>query len=247
MALNPLPYDPNTEFTWKCLQSTLRIVKDHGYQPLTCKAYFEHRKARTLPPKPVVFRIDVDRSPKKSMKMASVLKEEGIPASFFYRLHAPEYNPLSFDNMRIIREVHHMGFEIGLHTEMVDGAYVWKELPENILRRDLLILSHVVGDRIVGVASHRNFSGLNNLDFWATHTPAEFDLWYEAYDQHSFGLFQEGRYISDSELVRWKAYDRGELRQGDFRSLTTHILENCLPLYVLLHPFVFRTLHFFEE
>ena len=79
----------------------------------------------------------------------------------------------------------------------------------------------------------------DNLDFWKNHSPKEFGLLYEAYDTETFGLFQESRYVSDSELTRWKAYERGTLREGDRRSLKEHLSESRLPVYALLHPFLF--------
>jgi len=247
MVINSLPYNTNVEFTWDTLHSLLRDVKNLQYTSLTCKDYFQHKKLKNMPNKPVVFRIDVDHSPQKSLTMASIFAEEGITASFFYRLHAPEYNLNSFDNVRIVRKIHLMGFEIGLHAEPLDAAHAWQESPEDILRRDIQSLSHMLREDIVGSASHRDFSGINNLDFWKNHTPEEFGLWYEAYDEKSFGLFQEGRYVSDSEMIQWKAYDKGQLRQNDSRSLKEHLIENKLPLYILLHPFVFRAFHYFEE
>ena len=48
----------------------------------------------------------------------------------------------------------------------------------------------------------------NNLDFWKTHSVEEFKLLYEAYDEK---LWNNCRYVSDSEWVKWKSYENAEI------------------------------------
>jgi hypothetical protein len=110
------------------------------------------------------------------------------------------------------------------------------------MTEDIEALNGMLGAPIVGAASHGDarYPHINNLDFWNDHRPEAFGLLYEAYDERTFGLFQASRYVSDSELVRWKAYDRGELRAGDHRTLEEHLDDTDLPIYALVHPFLFE-------
>jgi len=236
-------YEAGKAFTWASLRTTLQTVRELGYQPLTCEAYYQHRKAQRIPQSQrfIVFRVDVCRSPQKSLKMASILAQENIAASFFYRLHSQSYKLPSSENTRIVREVFALGFEIGLHCEPMVVSDMAHRAPEDVIQEDIKILEDMIEARVHGASSHGDarYPQINNLDFWDNHEPSEFGLSYEAYDARTFGLFQEGRYVSNSGLVRWKSYDKGELRQGDHRSLQDHIRESELPLYALIHPSAF--------
>ena len=229
-------------FTLTELHSTLRCVKELGIESLTCREYCQLRRKGNLPQRLIVFRIDVDRSPEHSLKMASVFADEGVAATLFFRIHSPAYDILSPGNSRIVKTIAMMGFEVGLHCEPMVVSHLTGKAPETVIREDIEILKEVIGGDVFGAASHGDgrYPNLNNLDFWSHHSPREFGLWYEAYDPVSFGLFQEGRYISDSDLTRWKAYDKGKLREGDHRTLREHLPANDLPLYALVHPFLFK-------
>ncbi len=230
------------EFTWVSLRSTLRRAKELEYRSLTCKDYCLRGRKEIVEGRILVFRVDVDQSPEKSHTMASLLSDEDVSATFFYRLHSPSYDLSSPENIQIVRDVQEMGFEIGLHCEPMVMSHMTGKAPEVVIREDILRLNEIMGGEIVGVASHGDsrYKGINNIDFWRDHVPSEYGLLYEAYDKETFGLFQEGRYVSDSELVRWKSYDKGKLRIGDCRSLADHLDESKLPMYVLVHPFLFK-------
>jgi hypothetical protein len=243
-----LPYDPNREFSWDNLCRTFDAFHQEGYEILNCLEYLDRRsQPREEGSRLAVLRVDVDRSPSKALVMARLMAERGIHGTFFYRLHSPDYNLLGFESFRCFKEVQNLGFEIGLHAEPEDGGYVLGEDPATFFRRDVRILESLLGTPFVGCASHRNSSGLNNIDFWAAHRPADFGLRYEAYDPETFGLFQESTYVSESPLDRWKVYRNGELVPDDHQPLIAHVLKQTPILYVLLHPFVFRERHFFER
>ena len=232
----------DTGFTWVELHSALRRVKGLGIASLTCRDYCQLRRQGNLPQRLIVFRIDVDRSPVHSLQMASVFADEGVKASFFFRMHSPTYDIFSSDNYRIVKQVYEMGFEVGLHCEPIIVSHLTGKAPETVIREDIERLKEVIGGDVFGAASHGDgrYPNLNNLDFWSHHSPREFGLWYEAYDSVTFGLFQEGRYVSNSVQVGWKAYDKGKLREGDHRLLQEHLDGTTLPVYVLLHPFLQR-------
>ena len=85
-----------------------------------------------------------------------------------------------------------------------------------------------------GTASHGDMTYFNNLNFWKNHSAKEFGLLYEAYDKK---LWDNCRYVSDSEWTKWKAYEKGKLLKNDTRSPIEHILEDKPKvLYLLTHP-----------
>jgi len=89
-------------FTFQNLESQYRRVLDEGYKFMTCADYVELK--RNLPPLTVVNRVDIDFSVKKSERLMDIFDRLGIKATFFVRLHAPEYNPFSFENYRILKQ-----------------------------------------------------------------------------------------------------------------------------------------------
>jgi hypothetical protein len=229
-------------FTWDRLQLALSLAREMRRVTMTCRDARAARDAGGFPPGTLVMRVDVDRSPAAAVTMAELFRAEGCRATFFYRLHAPEYDLRDRDARAQLRAVRERGFEIGLHSEPLVVAEVTGKPPEQVLAEDVGTLNDLLDEPIVGAASHGDarFPHINNLDFWNSHRPESFGLLYEAYDKRTFGLFQASRYVSDSELVRWKAYDRGVLRAGDHRTLEEHLRDTDLPIYVLVHPFLFE-------
>jgi hypothetical protein len=235
------------QFTFENIKSQYKAAVEAGYKVITCQEYADLKGNNHLPEKTLVNRVDIDLSVKKAERLGIIFRDLGIKATFFVRLHAPEYNPFSFENYRIIRFLIECGNEIGYHSEIVDQEAIWNEEAKHCLIRDLSVIDKMYGIQVKGVASHGGSTGLNNLDFWKKHKPKEFGLLYEAYDHEpEFNLFQESFYISDSEWTRWKCYDRGKLCEGDRRSLEEHIRDGHSLLHVLIHPDTYFDRHFYE-
>jgi hypothetical protein len=235
------------EFTFANLEKHLIVALENGYQFMTCYEYAQKKLFDTIPDKLIVLRIDIDFSCIKANRLLDILDKLLIKASFFVRLHAPEYNPFSFENYRILKGIRDAGHEIGYHSEIVDQSVIWHEDAGECLLRDLKVLNLMLEISIKGVASHGGMTGLNNLDFWKNKTAKEFGLVYEAYENSAtFNLFEESFYISDSEWTQWKCYDHGKLVVGDKRSPSQHILNKHKLIYLLIHPDTYFDRHFYE-
>ncbi len=233
------------QFTFEKLEEYYAEGVEIGYKFITCSEYFRNKSSLT--DLCVVNRVDIDLSVKKAERLCDIFDKLKIKASFFVRLHAPEYNPFSFENFRILKKIKDSGHEIGYHSEVVDQAAIWNEDPEACLRRDIKILNTMLDTDIRGVASHGGMTGLNNLDFWAHKNADSFGLWYEAYDDSDvFGLFNKSLYISDSEWTRWKCYDAGKLRNEDHRNPKEHFQEKHALVYLLIHPDTYYDRHIYE-
>lgn len=218
-----------------------------GYSVVACEDYVQLKRENALPGKVIVNRVDIDFSVTKAGRLAGIFSELGIRSTFFLRLHAPEYNPFSFENYRIIKDIVTSGHELGYHSEVVDESVIWNEDAAQCLRRDLEIINRLFAVRICGVASHGGRTGHNNLDFWKENDPAAFGLAYEAYDSRpEFNLFRDSFYVSDSEWTRWKCYDCGTIVPDDRRSLGEHLGDGRPLLYVLIHPDTYYDRHFYE-
>ena len=233
-------------FTFENIRCQYQEALEHRYKIITCAEYVKFRK-EGLPSKTIVNRIDIDLSVKKAERLGQIFNDLGIKGSFFIRLHAPEYNPFSFENYRIITFLINSGHEIGYHSEIIDQAAIWKEDAAVCLKRDIKIINRMFGIVIKGVASHGGMTGLSNLDFWKDKKPSDFGLLYEGYDnQPEFNLFKEAFYISDSEWTQWKCYDKGKLIKGDERSFCEHLKNNHKLVYVLIHSDTYFNRHFYE-
>ena len=225
------------DFTFKYLENEINSLIQEGYKFATCHQYVTLKEKKSFPIKLVILRIDVDLSVAKAKQILDILNRLKIKGTFFIRLHAPEYNPFSFENYRIIKNIITTGHEVGYHSEIVDQAYIWNEDASDCLVKDIKIVNQMFGIKIKGVASHGGMTGLNNLDFWKNHKPSDFGLIYEAYDlEPEFNLFNECFYISDSEWVRWKCYDKGKLLINDHRSPSEHSSNNHNLIQLLIHP-----------
>lgn len=239
--------NPIFHFTFENLEKQLLAALDAGYQFTTCAGYVLKKIEAQIPEKLIINRVDIDFSVKKTERLGLIFRKLNIPATFFLRLHAPEYNPFSFENYRIIKQLVADGHEIGYHSEIVDQAAIWNEDAADCLKRDIDMIQRMLNIHVQGVASHGGSTGLNNLDFWKNHKPAEFNLLYEGYDhESSFNLFQEAFYISDSEWTRWKCYNKGQLLEGDRRSLLEHLPDKHPLIYLLIHPDTYFDRHFYE-
>ena len=221
-------------FTFEYLENQFDEAIKFGYEFLTCIDFVERKK--TLGDKSIIMRVDIDESVSKANRLLDIFGSRDIKATFFLRLHA-EYNPFSFSNFAVIRRIIDEGHELGYHSEIIDQSAIWGINPIQCLRTDLMTMSVIFGIKIQGVASHGGNTGLNNLDFWKTHKPKDFDLAYEAYDQEdTFNLFHDSLYLSDSEWTQWKAYVDGQLRANDRRSLVEHLRDEPRRVYLLIHP-----------
>lgn len=232
-------------FTFDEIERQYRAALDLGYEFCTCADYVS-RKQTGRTKKLVVNRVDIDMSVNKAGRLGAIFDRLNIPASFFLRLHAPEYNPFSFENYRVLKALIASGHELGYHSEIVDQAAIWDESMEECLRRDIDVMNRTFGLRIQGVASHGGMTGLNNLDFWKDRKPSEFGLLYEAYDkQPGFNLFHDAFYVSDSEWTRWKCYDRGQRVADDHRSFGEHAAAEHPLIYLLIHSDTYFDRHFY--
>jgi len=232
-------------FTFANLEAQYKAALDAGYEILTCIDYVERRE--TLPERVIVNRVDIDLSVKKADKLREIYSRLGIKASFFVRLHAPEYNPFDFENYRVLKALRDDGHEIGYHSEIIDQAAIWGEDAADCLRRDIDVLNRMLEIEIKGAASHGGMTGLNNLDFWRDRSAKEFGLVYEAYNEgQEFGLFNTSFYISDSEWTRWKCYNKGARCDGDHRTFAEHLVDRHPLIYLLIHSDTYFDRHFYE-
>jgi hypothetical protein len=235
------------KFTFSFIENEYKKLLEAGYSFISCEEYVALKSNGLLKSKTIVNRVDIDFSIKKTETLVDIFNRLGIKATFFLRLHAPEYNPFGFDAYRIVKKLIASGHELGYHSEVVDQATIWSENPQDCLLRDIQTIETMFDIKVKGVASHGGLTGLNNLDFWKDKKAADYGLLYEAYDKEpGFNLFQEAFYISDSEWTRWKCYDKGKLVAGDHRTPAEHLADKHELIHLLIHPDTYYFRHVYE-
>jgi len=235
----------NAEFTYKKLEEYYTVALNRGYEFLTCYDYYQKKKSINHPV--IINRIDIDFSVKKAKKILQIFDKLNIKGSFFIRLHAPEYNPFSFENYNIIKSIISSGHEIGYHSEIIDQSEIWDEEAADCLIRDIKVINSMFDIDIKGIASHGGNTGLNNLDFWKNNSPEKFNIAYEAYENsESFDLFSNSFYISDSEWTHWKCYDNGKLCEGNSSTFGEHLEDEHQIIYLLIHSDTYYHEHCYE-
>ncbi len=236
------------QFTYKNIEEQYKQVKELGYRFITCEEFVKLKPNLKATDKIVVNRVDIDLSVKKTKKLVDIFNKLNVKGTFFLRLHAPEYNPFSFENYKIIKYLIESGHELGYHSEVIDQSAIWNEDATNCLTRDIDVINKIFKIQIKGIASHGGMTGLNNLDFWKDKKASDFGLLYEAYDhQPEFNLFQEAFYASDSEWTRWKCYNKGKLIEGDRRTFAEHAKDGHSLINILIHPDTYFDDHFYEN
>ncbi|QIW09662.1 hypothetical protein [Francisella sp. LA112445] len=221
-----------SDFTFDYYKKIFQTALDSDYQVITLKEFFseEYDKNKKI----VVNRIDVDVKIDRLKTIYKIFKELNLKASVYVRLHAPNYNLLSIGNIKIMQELISIGCEIGLHTELEDIGGYCNINKVKLLKQEIKLFETLFDIKVYGTASHGDMTHYNNLDFWKTHSYSDFGLLYEAYDKQ---LWNNCRYVSDSEWTRWKAYENGRLLGNDRRTPSEHIIEDKPKvLHILTHP-----------
>lgn len=221
------------DFSYQHYRHIFETALECGYNIITLEEYF--KKEYNPDQKTIVNRLDVDADPARFWEVGNIFKQLGIKGSIFFRLHAPTYNLLKFDTINMLQWFVKNGVEIGLHSDLLDLQKHCNVNPKKAVEAELAVFRDIIGCPVVGIASHGDATGYNNLHFWNEHKPEDFGLLYEAYDDQ---IWSNCRYVSDSNYS-WKAYDDGIQRENDTRCACEHIKEGPQLIYLLTHAETF--------
>ena len=230
------------DFTFDYYEKIFSTALINNYQVITLKEFFNDEYDKDG--KVLINRIDVDIKINRLHKIYFIFNKLKIKASIFFRLHASEYNLLTISNIKLIKKLIAIGCEISLHTEMEDVGEYCEISKEELLVQEIKLFEIIFGVKIYGTAAHGDMTKYNNLDFWEKNSSEDFGLLYEAYDKK---LWNNCRYVSDSEWTQWKTYENGALLKNDRRSPTEHMNESSPKrLHLLTHPESFYDEYIYE-
>lgn len=229
------------EMTFENYAALIRLALDRGFRFMTYGDYVAADPETLQGARVLLLRhdVDADRNVIKSRCLAEIENRHGVVSTFFLRPHDPEYNLFDFESYANARALIRLGHEVGLHSEALDFGRAVAEDPASILRKEIALLQTLFDIHLRGSACHGDISQHNNLDFWAEHRPQDFGLEYEAYHPET-PIFKASTYISNFQGNHWKCYERGELKQGDARTVWEHLEavgeEETLLYNILIHP-----------
>jgi len=214
-------------FSYAHYERILKDAKRAGYRIVGCGEFAKK------PPKPpyIVLRHDIEFYPDRAAEMAAIERRLGVRSTYFVRLHANEYNPMGYKTYDALREIAKCGHEIGLHEESTDVSRIFREDFAAVLKRDKAILELLIGRKVRGFSSHRDFTGYDNLARWRRESPKKYGFEYQAYEDR---FFKGATYVSDS-LVAWKSFENGT-PTGRKDCLRKYIAERKQRIYALVHP-----------
>lgn len=204
------------DFSYNHYSETIELALSKGYK------FYPIREAELAlaGEKSAVMRHDVDHQLELALNMAEVEATLGISTTYFLRVHAKGYSPLSLKSTKIMKKIQELGHEIGFHYE---GSYasVHGLSHKDCFKADLEILRYSSGAEIVSVSPHEptREGGYHIPEDWMS----ENNLKFQAYD----GIFMNKmKYISDSSC-NW--------REGCMHNFFASATQD--KLCVLTHPF----------
>jgi len=209
--LNRTDYD-NCGFTRAHYKACLEFAIEQGYTFKRMKdAASGDQNGKTI-----LLRHDEDLSLPAMCSLAHIEGELGIRATYFIRLHANNYNVLSFESYTSLTKILEMGHEIGIHYELHCHPGLSSREKE-IFVSSKSLLESILDTFITGMSYHEPSRLLNKGEKRSLPTGIE----YEAYEER---FMKNYKYISDSS-AHW--------REG---CMCQHI-GNENNLYILTHGF----------
>ena len=197
-------------FTLKNYVKLLKIAKENF-------KFIKFDEKFDINEKVILWRHDIDFSPKKAFIMAEKEFELGIKSYYFFQVSSVYYNILEPQNSNLIRKIHSMGHNLGLHYDASVHNGKNTEILEENLKFEISILQNIISDKIKIFSLH-NPTTIKNIDLNNLNHSGLLNA-------SSSKLIENFKYCSDSNGY-WR-----------FDSLDKLILdENVKKLYVLTHP-----------
>jgi len=190
---NPKP------FTFEYYRLLLRTALDDGYNVSSFEKY-DARHERTL-----ILRHDVDYTLNGVSQLAAIEADLGVTATYFFRVHAHEYNCFTPHVYRLIHGLRGLGHEIGLHFEAMTIGRALEMSPVALLRREKAVLEAITGFEISSTSEHRDISQVVHQtgNYHDSFDPLEAGFRNYALEKR---FFNDMKYLSDSN---------GFWREGD--------------------------------
>jgi hypothetical protein len=208
-APKPFTFKHYADMLEQTLRAGYRITSFEQHEPLLDETF-------------VILRHDVDYTLNGVSELAAIEQSLGVTASYFFRVHAHEYNLFAPHSFELVRRLRAMGHEIGLHFEAMTFGRALGIDPRQVLVQEKLVMESVLGQPVVSASEHRDISQVvhDTPNYHDVYDPLEAGFRYYALHPRFFGNM---KYLSDSN---------GRWREGDL----LHHLGSHRHYQVLIHP-----------
>lgn len=197
------------EFTYQAYRELLTLLREHGY---TFNSYHDYRNCD----KSVIVRHDIDMNIAKAVRMAEIEMQMGISSTYFVLVTSNFYNIFSKENQDMLRKLHDMGHEVGLHFD--EAKYDGQKIDMvQAMEQEAELLAQCMDCPVRSVSMHRPSKETLAADYVIRDG--------QIVNSYGTEFFQNHKYVSDSRrhwredvisIIKSEAYDR---------------------LHVLTHPF----------
>jgi len=142
----------NCGFTLNHYKEIIELAKDKGYTITSTTEYLEELK------KPLLIRHDIDFSIEYAYELANFEYDLGIKTSYYVYLHAPTYNTLAPDSMKMIEAIYKMGHEVGLHYDSRYSLSHESDIVSSIIKKGIYSYSQ----HAPGLTKKETYQGLTD-------------------------------------------------------------------------------------
>jgi len=187
-----LKLDPGYGWTLNDYSSSIKRYLEHGYKVSSFVNYLTAQETKHL-----ILRHDVDFALEPALKMGKIDADLGVTSSFFFRVHAKNYNLFSVQGLTTVDLLVNLGHEVALHLEegieRIGHRDKWSNLDGQKETFEKLL-----GVNIKGFAAHEpvRFGGFQT----SNEAKVRWNLQYHAYEAN---YTNEMKYLSDSS-GRWR-------------------------------------------
>lgn len=186
-------------FTFAYFDHLLNQAQQRGFTVTSFEKYDPSR------PKTVIMRHDVDYTLNGVGELAEIEARRGVSATFFFRVHAHEYNCFAPHVYQLISDIRGLGHEIGLHFEAMTISRALDMDPTALLTREKRVLESITGETVRSASEHRDISQVVHSTGYYHDVANPKDIGFENYALED-RFFKEMKYLSDSN---------GFWREGD--------------------------------
>ncbi len=172
-------------FTYASYVELLKAFKNQGYQDVNFLEFDPKKQHLAL-------RHDVDVSLERALEMARLEASLEVKSTYFFLLRTEFYNLGSLSALQILKEILHLGHQIGLHFDVELYPHLQLERLSRAIDSECETLEHYCGAPVHSVSFHRPVRELLGADVELKNRV------------HTYAprFFLEATYLSDS-LERW--------------------------------------------
>lgn len=132
-------------FSYREYQEIIEIIKHSGKQATFKEAYTRERY--------IIMRHDVEFSVERAYNLARLENENHFNSTYFFQISNNSYNLLSKKNINMVKEIHDMGHEVGLHFHL-NGLEKEEDIVSEI-KTELAIMNAKLNFKVDSFSIHR--------------------------------------------------------------------------------------------